>query len=70
MVYDQVTDLLDFYLRLTHVTTENVAQFAFTEINLITGSPPPPQPHYLKSSGEHIDSYLVFEESGTANGLG
>ena len=63
MAYDQVADMLNFYLKLTHSGT--VPQFKFTLVNeLAEGQEGVP---YV--SGELLN-YLVLIEDGTANGFG
>jgi hypothetical protein len=71
--YDQVADLLNFYLRLTHAQTETVAQFAFEELVLASDAPPPSVPHVIIGT---LDTptitkirYAVFSEVASENGL-
>lgn len=73
--YDQVTDLLNFYLRLTHASTESVAQFAFNEEVKFLGDPPPFQPsiileEVMLAHGVTKTTYAVFNEIESTMGLG
>ena len=75
MAYNQVADLLNFYLRLTHPSNETVAQFSFKEELLAPDAPPPSQPHVVIGT-EFVSpeiswiKYAVFSEADPAEGLG
>ena len=75
IAYNQVTDLLNFYLKLTHASNEAVPQFAFEEIILFQDDLPPSQPTIILDTlemepGITQTTYAVFNEIEPVTGLG
>lgn len=72
--YNQVTDLLNFYLQLSH-TSGNVAQFSFKEDYFFQDDAPPSQPYILIDTlemepGVTRTTYLTFSEIDAAPAFG
>ena len=75
IAYNQVTDLINFYIRLTHSKGESVPQFSFEEIVLSSEVAPPSQPYIIlnisvsPNTTEIKTTYLTFSANSTAQGL-
>ena len=76
MAYDQVTDLINFYLRLTTASDTYIAQYSFEQVTLELGSTAPESAILIghEQDDDTLDDindiYLTFEKTSSASGLG
>ena len=73
--FNQVMDLLNFYIRLTNAPNELVSQFAFEEVYSFQGDSPPSQPYIILDTlemepGVTRTTYGVINEIERAEAIG